>query len=336
MAKVRARKDNGMLFLDFYYLGTRCREQTALPDSAENRKKVQTLLNRIQKEIAQGSFDYAGTFPGSPRASLGKASPVSAPVVGQPPASVDRHEVPLFAEFSVTWRAEMAPQWRRLHRGSVDAIFDAHLLPAFGDRPLSTITKADVLAARARMAALPGRTGETLSPASINKAIGILRQCTTEARERFGLPDVVIGAGSVVAAGAVLNPGARVGETAIINTASSVDHDALVRLCDLAEPGGRLLHVDHGQRGGCRRAVGGQGAARARVSIHQPLPRRPRLHRRTGAQRAAALAGPRAARQAGDELSWRARAHAPAGRPLPRRMPSHCAPAGPAPGAQGG
>ena len=48
MAKVRARKDNGMLFLDFYYLGTRCREQTALPDSAENRKKVQTLLNRIQ------------------------------------------------------------------------------------------------------------------------------------------------------------------------------------------------------------------------------------------------------------------------------------------------
>ena len=193
MAKVRARKDNGMLFLDFYYLGTRCREQTALPDSAENRKKVQTLLNRIQKEIAQGSFDYAGTFPGSPRASLGKASPVSAPVVGQPPASVDRHEVPLFAEFSVTWRAEMAPQWRRLHRGSVDAIFDAHLLPAFGDRPLSTITKADVLAARARMAALPGRTGETLSPASINKAIGILRQCMTEACERFGLPDVFKG-----------------------------------------------------------------------------------------------------------------------------------------------
>ena len=40
MAKVRARKDNGLLFLDFYYRGVRCREQTALLDTAENRRRV--------------------------------------------------------------------------------------------------------------------------------------------------------------------------------------------------------------------------------------------------------------------------------------------------------
>ncbi|MBB1062088.1 Arm DNA-binding domain-containing protein [Marilutibacter spongiae] len=69
MAKIRTRKDNGLLFLDFYYPGVRCREQTALPDTAENRRRVQTLMNQISKEIKQGLFDYAATFPGSPRAA---------------------------------------------------------------------------------------------------------------------------------------------------------------------------------------------------------------------------------------------------------------------------
>ena len=74
MGKVRSRADNQMLFLDFYYRGIRCREQTALPDTAENRRKVQTLLNRIEKEISQGAFDYATTFPSSPRAQQFAAS----------------------------------------------------------------------------------------------------------------------------------------------------------------------------------------------------------------------------------------------------------------------
>jgi len=47
-----------------------------------------------------------------------------------------------------------------------------------------------VLAFRAELAKLPGRTGKTLSPATINKAVGVLRQCLAEASERFGLPDI--------------------------------------------------------------------------------------------------------------------------------------------------
>lgn len=48
MASVRNRKDTGLLFLDFYHRGIRCREQTALPDTPANRKKVQKLLDRIE------------------------------------------------------------------------------------------------------------------------------------------------------------------------------------------------------------------------------------------------------------------------------------------------
>ena len=40
--------------------------------------------------------------------------------------------------------------------------------------------------------------------------------------------DVVIGKGSVVMAGAVINPSARLGKGVIINTASSVDHDCIL------------------------------------------------------------------------------------------------------------
>lgn len=41
-------------------------------------------------------------------------------------------------------------------------------------------------------------------------------------------PDVTIGEGSVVVAGAVINPGAKVGKHVIINTSASVDHDCLI------------------------------------------------------------------------------------------------------------
>lgn len=197
MSKVRSRPETGTLYLDFFFQGVRCREQTALPDTVENRRRVQMLLNRIEKEIKQGSFDYLSTFPNSARAkrlsvpalSKGRSSPAQASYFDSAPARPN----PTFSDFSVTWRSEMAPQWRRLHRNSVDAIFDAHLLPAFGDRPLAAISKADVLSFRANLATLPGRTSSTLSPASINKVVGILRQCMTEASERFGLPDVFRG-----------------------------------------------------------------------------------------------------------------------------------------------
>ena len=57
MGSVRARKNTGLLFIDFYYRSIRCREQTALEDTPANRKKVQKLLDRIEGEISLGTFD---------------------------------------------------------------------------------------------------------------------------------------------------------------------------------------------------------------------------------------------------------------------------------------
>lgn len=40
--------------------------------------------------------------------------------------------------------------------------------------------------------------------------------------------DVKIGAGTVVVAGAVINPGSRIGKGVIVNTASTIDHDCII------------------------------------------------------------------------------------------------------------
>jgi len=188
MAKVCVRQETGTLYLDFFYRGVRCREQTALPDTAVNRKTVQAFLNRVQKEMRQGTFDYAATFPSSVRAERFSRSSGARATQSETESSVSADlstATPDFADFSVTWRAEMAPQWRRTHRVSVDAIFDKHLLPTFGTRSVGEINKVDVLNFRAALAKLPGRGSSTLTAASINKVMCMLRQMLNEAAERF-------------------------------------------------------------------------------------------------------------------------------------------------------
>jgi integrase len=184
MAKVRARPETGTLYLDFFYRGKRCREQTALPDTAENRRKVQALLNRIEKEIAQGAFDYAVTFPSSPRAA---AFARSTSVHGRSTTTAIVGDTPLFSQFAEQWFVEMSPQWRKSHRLGVREVLDRNLLPVFGNRTLGAITKADVLAFRAEIAQLPGRREKTVGNARINKIMCFLRQILNEAADRYDL-----------------------------------------------------------------------------------------------------------------------------------------------------
>lgn len=52
--------------------------------------------------------------------------------------------------------------------------------------------------------------------------------------------DVTIGKGTFVAAGAVINPKAKIGDLAIVNTSSSVDHDCSLESLAHLSPGVRL------------------------------------------------------------------------------------------------
>jgi len=57
--------------------------------------------------------------------------------------------------------------------------------------------------------------------------------------------DVPVGRGTVVAAGAVVNPGSRIGENVIINTCASIDHECVieegVHICPGVHLGGRVI-----------------------------------------------------------------------------------------------
>jgi integrase len=182
MGSVRCRKDTGHLFFDFRLGGVRCREQTMLSDTAVNRKKMKTVLERIEADIALGVFDYRRFFPESvfatqfdvpTKAGIATASVVSA--------------TPLFRDFAETWYRENEVSWRRSYRKTVRTTLARHLLPRFGGTPIGTITKADVLGFRADLARERGRTkGESLSNRRINAVLTPLRQVLNEAADRLG------------------------------------------------------------------------------------------------------------------------------------------------------
>lgn len=191
MASIQIRKETGCLIIDFYYQGKRCREQTALKDTATNRKRLQKALERIEADIAAGTFDYRRFFPGSknaakfdsPPVGAGGAAPVTAHGVANNAVVAD---TPLFKDFAETWFSEKEVEWRRSYTGTLRATLERHLIPRFGDKAVGQITKADVLAYRAELGKATAKgKATTLSPARINKMLNPLRQILNEAADRF-------------------------------------------------------------------------------------------------------------------------------------------------------
>ena len=188
MASIRARTDNQLLFVDFRFLGQRCREQTALPDTASNRKRLQKVLERIEAAIADGTFNYRQFFPNSRQAAKFDRMQNALPVVCEPaPTAVALVPVtPLFKDFADVWYSEKEVEWRKSHKTLIRRELDRSLIPAFGDREVGRITKADVLALRAKLAKVTAQGKETtLSAARINKMLNPLRQILNEAADRF-------------------------------------------------------------------------------------------------------------------------------------------------------
>lgn len=178
MASIRTRKETGTLFLDFRVDGVRCREQTLLPDTPANRKKLQRLLDRIQAEITLGTFEYEEYFPRSANAGrfsnrLGSQNPVGSSMP--------------FIEFVEQWFTQARVAWQPSHTRRARSSLDSRIIPYFGNRRVDTITKDDVLNFRAHIAGLPGRNpGTTLSSQRINHLMGFLGQIMSAASDRYG------------------------------------------------------------------------------------------------------------------------------------------------------
>lgn len=199
MGSIQIRKETGRLILDFYHQGIRCREQTALPDTPANRKKVQKLLDRIEGEISLGTFDYARYFPSSNNLKKFAQSPMTSAVQALGAAMAGNGTMtaalpvsantPTFKEFADTWFNEKAVEWRHSHRDVVQRNLTKLLIPHFGDKAVGQITKADILAFRAELAKVQARGKQTfLSNPRINKILNPLRMILNEAADRFNFP----------------------------------------------------------------------------------------------------------------------------------------------------
>ena len=185
MGSVRKRPDNGLLFLDFRFDGERRREQTLLTDTEPNRRRLQKVLEKIEAAIAAGTFEYTKFFPNSkPRVRVAAAS---VPVVSQPAASpeVTVTSTPSFSAFAETWFEEHKVEWRRSHIKVLRSTLDGHLVPHFKTKPVGEISKADILAFRSKLAALPGRANAKMSNKRINGIMAPLRQILEDAADRF-------------------------------------------------------------------------------------------------------------------------------------------------------
>lgn len=170
---------SGSLYFDFRYKGIRCREYTKLKDTPANRKRAKEILSHIEAEITLGSFNYAHYFPNSNRAK--KFSDLKQ----QHNSNLGTAKLPTLNEFTDIWLAEKQVEWRKSYIQPMLNSLSAYVLPAFGDKEISSITKAEILSFRATLAKEPLKKQSPLLPASINKVMSPLRMMLNEAADRY-------------------------------------------------------------------------------------------------------------------------------------------------------
>lgn len=187
MAKVTTRKETGKLVIDFTYRGVRCREQTALPETPQNQKRVQAVIEKIKKAQIEGAFNYRDYFPQSTLAK--RFDPVAMPVqsTALEIVQVQTQDVtPIFSTFVDQWVAEHSIEWRRSHIRSLMSTLTGRLIPAFKFRTVGSILKSDILLYRASLGKEKGRGGKAgLSAKRINEIVGTLCQIIDEAADRY-------------------------------------------------------------------------------------------------------------------------------------------------------
>jgi integrase len=198
MPSIRVHKPNGALFFDFRYREKRCREYTLLPDTLANRKKLEKVLDKIESEIAAGTFVYVNYFPNSKALKRLDRGSVVAAVVETPVAQAAGVTAngrvtteptvsgPQFRDFATQWVDDHSIEWRRSHIRSLLSTLNGRLIPEFGGKAVGCINKSDILAFRATLDKVKGRGEQVgLSSKRINEIIGLLRQILTEAADQF-------------------------------------------------------------------------------------------------------------------------------------------------------
>ncbi len=137
----------------FQYQNQRCTERLDLEPTPANIKAAVRLVAKVKGQIAHGTFDYAETFPNSPRAL-------------QAPKR-------LFRDYAKAWLGTLTVQ-KSTRKGYENAI-DYVWIPALGDRPVAEIVYSEI-------AKVVGEKAETASGKTVNNILIPLRKVFASAK----------------------------------------------------------------------------------------------------------------------------------------------------------
>ncbi|SBT11925.1 Arm DNA-binding domain-containing protein [Vibrio celticus] len=183
---------SGKLYLDFRYEGVRCREQTALPATQVNQRKLQKLLHQIEADIRLSCFVYSEYFPESKKAQTFLKQDIQArkrkqDLLGNYKTAVQELqgvETILFEDFAQEWYDENEVRWKESYKDSMKIYLWSYLVPHFGHVDTAKITRPDILKYRASLVK-PRPNGKQLSAEFINHVMTPLRMILNEAADRY-------------------------------------------------------------------------------------------------------------------------------------------------------
>ncbi len=178
----------GKLRIDFMYQGQRCRELTALDDTAANRRKLEKLIKGIDADMRLECFVYRDYFPCSNKArhfihhdnQAAKRKEDMIHNYNAAHSQLTGRDIVTLRDFADEWFEENSPRWKQSYRETITLIINSYLLPEFGDQPVDSITRAEILKFRAALT----RREKTLSNDFINHVMTPLRMILSEAADR--------------------------------------------------------------------------------------------------------------------------------------------------------
>jgi integrase len=186
MASVSVRKETNTIYLDFRYMGKRCREQTGLNATIANKRKMEKLLNQIEAEMMAGTFRYKKHFPESRLADQFADNELELHQPEEWVALQTQTEIPSFKDYIYPWFDRQKIAWRRSHIVNIESMIEKHFLPFFGKMEINSITRNDILKFRSVLAKVPGRNGRTsITNNRINKIMDPLKRIFEDAAEEF-------------------------------------------------------------------------------------------------------------------------------------------------------
>jgi integrase len=115
--------------IDFYYRGTRCKERLKLKPTPANLKRAERHRAAVLDAIERGTFDYATTFPDSPRALRFSLEPGAAMSV---------------RGYLDNWLKTIRPSLKTSTYVVYRRIINHQVIDRFGDLALTQLTWLDV------------------------------------------------------------------------------------------------------------------------------------------------------------------------------------------------